>query len=201
MVNKSGSPAPPPVAEHSAPLSMAVGTSLVPSLRKRRGRGRPSAENAEDVRKKLLDAAKDLFPRYGYRGVSSRQIGAAAGVNFAMIRYYFGGKPGLYREMLQGVLQPARSTLEEMGSADSLPKLANMCSEDTWLRGRKPDPVSILPAPGAGGGIGRRARLRALWTNSPWWFESTRAHWEKTRSGGSFLFPCSRLTSNGWPPT
>jgi AcrR family transcriptional regulator len=75
MVNKSGMLAPPPAVQQSV-LS-----------RKRRGRGRPSAENAEDVRKKLLDAARDLFPRYGYRGVSSRQIGAAAGVNFAMIRY------------------------------------------------------------------------------------------------------------------
>ena len=125
MVNKSGSPVPPPLAEHSAPLTMAA------VVRKRRGRGRPPAENAEDVRKKLLDAAKDLFPRYGYRGVSSRQIGAAAGVNFAMIRYYFGGKPGLYREMLQGVLQPARSTLEEMKSADSLPKLTNVLEHMT----------------------------------------------------------------------
>jgi TetR/AcrR family transcriptional regulator len=125
MVNKSGSPVPPPLAEHSALLTVSAGA------RKRRGRGRPSAENAEDVRKKLLDAAKDLFPRYGYRGVSSRQIGAAAGVNFAMIRYYFGGKPGLYREMLQGVLQPARSTLEEMNSADSLPKLTNVLEHMT----------------------------------------------------------------------
>jgi TetR/AcrR family transcriptional regulator len=118
MVNKAGSPAHAPAVEHSA---------LVPVVaRKRRGRGRPSAENAEDVRKKLLDAARELFPRYGYRGVSSRQIGAAAGVNFAMIRYYFGGKPGLYREMLQAVLEPARSTLEAMGAAQSPPNLGNV---------------------------------------------------------------------------
>src|SRR3984957_19008541 len=101
MMNKSGSPAPPPVAEHSAPISMAaalpisvgrsaavgpsaaVGTFMPPASRKRRGRGRPSAENAEDVRKKLLDAARDLFPRYGYRGVSSRRIGGGAGGDFA----------------------------------------------------------------------------------------------------------------------
>jgi TetR/AcrR family transcriptional regulator len=121
MVNKLGSPAHAPAAEHSAPVS------VVPvAARKRRGRGRPTAENAEDVRRKLLDAARELFPRYGYRGVSSRQIGAAAGVNFAMIRYYFGGKPGLYREMLQGVLQPARSTLDAMSAPDAPPKLANV---------------------------------------------------------------------------
>ncbi len=90
MVNKLGSPAHAPAVEHSAPVSVAP---LSLATRKRRGRGRPAAGDAEDVRKKLLDAAKDLFPRYGYRRVSSRQIGAAAGVNFAMIRYDFGRKP------------------------------------------------------------------------------------------------------------
>ena len=123
MVNKAGWPAHAPAAEQSAPVPV-VG-------RKRRGRGRPTAESAEDVRKKLLDAARELFPRYGYRGVSSRQIGAAAGVNFAMIRYYFGGKPGLYREMLQGVLQPARTTLDEMNASRSPPNLAQILENMT----------------------------------------------------------------------
>jgi AcrR family transcriptional regulator len=128
MVNKVGSPAHAPAVEQSAAIPVPI---AVVAPRKRRGRGRPSAENAEDVRKKLLDAARELFPRYGYRGVSSRQIGAAAGVNFAMIRYYFGGKPGLYREMLQGVLQPARSTLEAINATDSPPNLAGVLESMT----------------------------------------------------------------------
>jgi TetR/AcrR family transcriptional regulator len=125
MMNKSGSPASPPVVEHSWP---AIGTP-----RKRRGRGRPAGEDAEDVRKKLLDAARELFPRYGYRGVSSRQIGAAAGVNFAMIRYYFGGKPGLYREMLHEVLKPVRSALDATSTAArrSPTKLADVLEDMT----------------------------------------------------------------------
>jgi AcrR family transcriptional regulator len=65
-----------------------------------------------NVRERLLQAARELFLRYGYRAVSSRQIGAAAGVNFAMIRYYFGGKPGLYREILQGVLPAQLADIE-----------------------------------------------------------------------------------------
>jgi TetR/AcrR family transcriptional regulator len=124
MVNKSGSPAHPAAVQQSGVLPM-------PTVRKRRGRGRPPAEDAEDVRKKLLDAARDLFPRYGYRGVSSRQIGAAAGVNFAMIRYYFGGKPGLYREMLQGVLQPARVTLDAISSPESAHQLPEILENIT----------------------------------------------------------------------
>jgi AcrR family transcriptional regulator len=124
MVNKSGSPAAPPAVQQS-------GVMPAPTTRKRRGRGRPSAEDAEDVRKKLLDAARELFPRYGYRGVSSRQIGAAAGVNFAMIRYYFGGKPGLYREMLQGVLQPARVTIDAISAPQAQPQLADVLENMT----------------------------------------------------------------------
>src|SRR5215471_11615481 len=93
MANKAFQPAATPGRE---PTSAGA--------RKRRGRGRPRGASAGNVRERLLHAARDLFLRYGYRAVSSRQIGAAAGVNFAMIRYYFGGKPGLYREILQGVL-------------------------------------------------------------------------------------------------
>jgi TetR/AcrR family transcriptional regulator len=129
MVNKLGSPAHPPALQQSAMIP----TAIVPTApRRRRGRGRPTAENAEDVRKKLLDAARELFPRYGYRGVSSRQIGAAAGVNFAMIRYYFGGKPGLYREMLQGVMQPAaRKTLDAMTASQTPAQLEHVLENIT----------------------------------------------------------------------
>jgi AcrR family transcriptional regulator len=123
MMNKTGSLAAPPAMQQSVPIPLPP--------RKRRGRGRPSAENAEDVRKKLLDAARELFPRYGYRAVSSRQIGAAAGVNFAMIRYYFGGKPGLYREMLQGVMQPARKTLDAMSPPHTPQQLAQVLENIT----------------------------------------------------------------------
>ena len=112
------------------------------SQHRRRGRGRPRAANAEDIRQKLLTAARELFLRYGYRAVSSRQIGAAAGVNFAMIRYYFGGKPGLYREMLQGVLHPTRATLDAMSSAslpvelpDVLAKITRAWAANPWIAG------------------------------------------------------------------
>jgi AcrR family transcriptional regulator len=79
-----------------------------------RSRGRPKNTDTHDVRTALLSAARELFLRYGYRAVSSRQIAAAAGANVAMIRYYFGGKAGLYREMLDGLLAPMRARIEQM---------------------------------------------------------------------------------------
>ena len=49
-----------------------------------------------EKKEKLLRAATELFARNGYDGVSIREISEAAGVNSAMISYYFGGKRGLY---------------------------------------------------------------------------------------------------------
>jgi AcrR family transcriptional regulator len=94
------------------------------------------------VRARLLHAARDLFLRYGYRAVSSRQIGAAAGVNFAMIRYYFGGKPGLYREILQGLL-PAELRGFEAPSGDGagarlediLANVVRVWAANPWIAG------------------------------------------------------------------
>src|ERR1700704_3572194 len=104
--------------------------------RKRRARGRPKGASAGNVRERLLEAARELFLRYGYRAGSSRQIGAAAGVNFAMIRYYFGGKPGLYREILQGVLPP--EITEAMQGGRGGPKLADILSNITRVWAANP---------------------------------------------------------------
>src|ERR1700686_4498269 len=98
----------------------------VPGRERRRARGGPRGASAGKVRERLLQAARELFLRYGYRAVSSRQIGAAAGVNFAMIRYYFGGKPGLYREILQGLVPPEIAGLEAMQAGPNPPKLADI---------------------------------------------------------------------------
>jgi AcrR family transcriptional regulator len=111
------------------------------STRRRRGRGRPRGGSAGNVRERLLHAARELFLRYGYRAVSSRQIGTAAGVNFAMIRYYFGGKSGLYREILQGLLPPQLKEFEAWADAggaslpDILASLVRMWAANPWLAG------------------------------------------------------------------
>jgi AcrR family transcriptional regulator len=109
--------------------------------RRRRGRGRPRAGTAGKVRERLLQAAQELFLRYGYRAVSSRQIGAAAGVNFAMIRYYFGGKPGLYREILQGLMPAQLEHLESWPQGgggqleDILTNIVRVWAGNPWIAG------------------------------------------------------------------
>lgn len=58
----------------------------------------PDGEPELDARQRLLLAAERLFGETGYKAVSLRQLGAAAGVNTALIGYYFGGKEGLFTE-------------------------------------------------------------------------------------------------------
>jgi len=111
------------------------------SSRRRRSRGRPRAGSAGNVRERLLHAARELFLRYGYRAVSSRQIGAAAGVNFAMIRYYFGGKPGLYREILQDALPAQLANFEAWAGSgggrieDILSNIVRLWAANPWIAG------------------------------------------------------------------
>jgi AcrR family transcriptional regulator len=76
--------------------------------------GRPKSRAAQDVRGELVTAARDLFLKYGYRAVSSRQVAAAAGANPAMIHYYFGNKHGLYKAMLEQAIGPGIAQLNAM---------------------------------------------------------------------------------------
>jgi TetR/AcrR family transcriptional regulator len=55
------------------------------------------------TRNSILDAAEELFARQGYVATTIKQIGAQAGVNTALLYYYFGDKQSLYREMLERV--------------------------------------------------------------------------------------------------
>lgn len=55
--------------------------------------------NLDGSREKLLQHAERLFAERGYSGVSVRDIANAAGVNSALIGYYFTGKQGLLAEV------------------------------------------------------------------------------------------------------
>lgn len=67
-------------------------------------RGRPTAAEAAlegDPRERLLDVAEPLFAEHGYNGTSVRVVASAAGVNQALIAYYFGSKEGLYLSVFE----------------------------------------------------------------------------------------------------
>lgn len=52
-------------------------------------------------RQKIIEAATVLFANEGMHGTSTRDIARASGMNLSLISYYFGGKEGLYRTVIQ----------------------------------------------------------------------------------------------------
>jgi AcrR family transcriptional regulator len=62
-------------------------------------RGRPSkarAAGAADTRDLILDAAEQLFSKHGFYGVTIREVAREAGVDTALVHYYFGAKRALF---------------------------------------------------------------------------------------------------------
>lgn len=62
-------------------------------------RGRPKkavAEASGDTRESILNAAEDLFSKHGFYGVTIREVAREAGVDTALIHYYFGAKKELF---------------------------------------------------------------------------------------------------------
>lgn len=62
----------------------------------------------------ILDAAEELMARKGYKGTSIRSISDAAGVNVAMISYYFGSKERLLRAIIARHCSDLSTILEEV---------------------------------------------------------------------------------------
>ena len=62
-------------------------------------RGRPPktvGAAATDTRATILDAAEDLFSKHGFYGVTIREVAREAGVDTALVHYYFGAKRELF---------------------------------------------------------------------------------------------------------
>ena len=56
-------------------------------------------------RERLLEAAVDVFGKYGFESATTRRIANAANVNIAAIPYYFSGKEGLYHAAVTHIVE------------------------------------------------------------------------------------------------
>ncbi|NVK72261.1 MAG: TetR/AcrR family transcriptional regulator [Oceanospirillaceae bacterium] len=70
------------------------------------GRPKQSEKQQNCARNNLIAAAKRCFSEHGYDKVSTRKIALSAGVDAAMIRYYFGSKAGLFEATIEETLAP-----------------------------------------------------------------------------------------------
>jgi AcrR family transcriptional regulator len=81
-------------------------------------------ENEETgARRRILDVASQLFAENGLDGTSVRDIAKQAGLNLSLVSYYFGGKEGLYLELIQNFASDIKHQIDrvsEMFEAESM---------------------------------------------------------------------------------
>lgn len=86
-----------------------------------RRRGRPRGGASADHRNRLMDIAETRFAQQGFMSTSVRELADEAGVNPAMVHYYFGNKHGLLIAVLDRAFEPLARAIAELGKADSIP--------------------------------------------------------------------------------
>ncbi len=59
----------------------------------------------EETRRRMIETAIEMFALRGYEGASTRLLAESAGVNLPAIQYYFGSKEGLYRAVVDHVIE------------------------------------------------------------------------------------------------
>lgn len=130
---------------------------------KGRGRGRPSKvdnSTSADLRHIILDHAELAFAEAGFEGVNLREIASRAGVNQALIRYYFGSKAELFDECFRrrgGLLAGHRHVnLDRLLEANDTPAV-----EDVVYAYLKPQWDMKYSGPNGAAFVAMQARLHA----------------------------------------
>lgn len=73
-----------------------------------------------DKKAHILNMAMELFAEKGYEGSSIRDLAARAGVNVAMVNYYFGSKEKLFESLVEQKASYTRGVLDEIVKNTSL---------------------------------------------------------------------------------
>lgn len=103
--------------------------------------------DGDDVRRRILDAAEEVFAGRGYAAATTREIAERAGIGKRMVFYYFPNKDAVYRAVLErvlvGLVAIHQHIRENPGQVAGLPAAAeqltrfaatNVCAVKVWLR-------------------------------------------------------------------
>ena len=74
------------------------------------------------TKEKIIDAAVTEFSKGGYPGARVENIATNAGINKAMIFYYFGSKEGLYKLIINKIVRDLFNNLKESGGLKPKPE-------------------------------------------------------------------------------
>lgn len=102
-----------------------------------------------DSRSLLVEVAKKIIAEKGYDGTTVKDIAEAAKLNVSLISYYFGGKEGLYKEIVEGFgqagLEHTRRTLTPVSSLEELRVKLTLWAEHTLeMHAKEHDMTTIV---------------------------------------------------------
>lgn len=105
----------------------------------------PARDPAES-RTKILSAALEEFCQYGLSGARMDRIAETAGLNKAMIYYYFSSKEELHRAVIDRFLAPIPNMVKQFAeSAKTLEELLNMVATIyTKILKERPQMVKLI---------------------------------------------------------
>lgn len=76
-----------------------------------------------ETRKAILDAARTHFVERGYTGTRLRDVAATAGVDVALVHYFFGTKDSLFAAAMELPINPGEAAVGVLdGSRDEVPR-------------------------------------------------------------------------------
>ncbi|NOU59052.1 TetR/AcrR family transcriptional regulator [Marinifilum sp. JC070] len=86
-------------------------------------------EKSEETQKQILDAAKKIFAAKGLAGARMQEIADEAGINKALLHYYYRNKEKLFEQVFEGAIRKLLGPLASFLADDSelFTKIRNLC--------------------------------------------------------------------------
>lgn len=106
----------------------------------RRRRGRPSGRSSAETRAHLLRVSREVLAERGFAGATIREIATRAGVNPALLHYYFGTKAGLHSAVIAQVYETLRAHSEALrpGTGSVVSRLRELVRAYVTIISREP---------------------------------------------------------------
>ncbi len=123
----------------------------VPAKRKRNRAGRPTADELERRKLKVMEVATDMFVGRGYAATTLLDIAKKAGVATRTLYQHFGDKEAIFREVIfaRDTAKIDRPELEEGEDLDAALRKAALYAYEVALRSRSIDLMRLMIAESA----------------------------------------------------
>jgi len=99
-------------------------------------------QDTNDVKAKILGAAKKLFARNGFEGTTVRQICEEAGVALALVSYHFGGKEKVFYALFESSIPNYATAIYTLQDPEA--DFSHFIHEFVRLRQTEPELINLL---------------------------------------------------------